>query len=47
MITHRQFIRSFLATLARSSATRPLATQEGRVNARMPRAPRRRLEFDR
>ena len=46
MITHPQFIRSFLETVARSTATRPLTTKEGRGDARMPHAPRRRLEFN-
>jgi hypothetical protein len=47
MIIHLQFIRSFLGTVERSRATQPLATKEGRVEARMPHGPRRRLEFDR
>ena len=46
VITHPQVIRSFLGTLERSRATRPLATKEDRVEARMPPAARRRLEFN-
>jgi hypothetical protein len=46
VITDPQFIRSFLETMERSRATRPLTTQEGRADARMLRVPRRRPEFD-
>jgi hypothetical protein len=31
VITYPQFIRSFLETVARSRAARPLATKEGRT----------------
>jgi hypothetical protein len=46
MITYPQFIRSFLETVERSGATWPLTTKEGRVDARMQRAPRRQPEIN-
>jgi hypothetical protein len=46
VITHPLFIRLFLGTVGRSRATRPQTTKEGRGDARMQPALRRRPEFD-
>ena len=43
MITHQHFIRSFAG---RFRATSPSATQDGRVDAGLQRAPRQRPEFN-